>query len=279
MLLTLFFSLAILQAQEDNTVKPVEYIYASRDSIDLRAMVFTPQVTRSKPFNAIILFYGGGWISGNASWSFPPAEHFLAMGLVSICIDYRNCDEKKITPLDAMEDARDAVRWVRANAQKLNINPDKIIAYGWSAGAFLATSAAIFNATDSSSSFSCSPNALLLESPAISLLSDRWLRKILLDKAHIRDISPDEHIRPGLPPTILLQGELDTVTPLAGAERFHRRMLDNGNRCELEVYKDYGHLFTPADLPDNGWPQRDSNIQAKAFKAEAEFLKSLGFIN
>ena len=268
-----------LNAQANQSPNPQEYIYAVHDSIQLKAYVYTPNSNQKGPFNAIIIFYGGGWVLGNASWSSTPAQYFTQQGLVSIAVDYRLSDQKQITPLDAMEDARDAIRWLRSNAAELNINPNKIVAYGWSAGAHLVASAAIFNASDSTHSVSCVPDAMILESPAVSLLSDRWFRNLLLGKAHVRDVSPDEHIRTGLPPSIIFQGELDTVTPLAGSERFYRRMLDKGNKCEMIIYKDYGHLFTPGDVPDNNWPQRDPKIQAEALKTMQEFLRSLGFIN
>jgi len=267
-----------LSAQNNQTLNPDEYTYAVHDSIQLKAYVYTPATHQKGPFNAIIIFYGGGWALGNASWSSTPAQYFTQQGLVSIAVDYRLSDEKQITPLDAMEDARDAIRWLRSNAAKLNINPNKIIGYGWSAGAHLVASAAVYNASDSSHSVSCVPDAMILESPAVSLLNDRWFRKLLLGKVHVRDVSPDENIRSGLPPTLLLQGELDTVTPLAGTERFYRRMLDKGNKCEMIVYKDYGHLFTPGDIPDNNWPQRDPKIQAEALKTMSSFIKSLGYI-
>lgn len=266
------------KAQTNNTIKHQEYIYSLRDTFELKAHVYSPNSDKKEPHNAIILFHGGGWVMGSSKWAAEPAMFFAQSGLVSIALDIRLCDEANITPLDAMEDARDAIRWVRSNAEMLNINPEKIIAYGWSSGGHLAVSAAIFNASDSLYSVSCSPNVLILESPSISLLGDRWPRHLLLGKKHIRDISPDEHIRPGLPPMLIVQGELDTMTPLAAAKNFQREMLDNGNICELKVFKNYGHLFTPGHLPDYKMPMPDPEKKKEALKLEYDFLKSQGFL-
>ena len=68
-----------------------------------------------------------------------------------------------------MADARSAIRWMRENADELGIKRNKIAAYGWSAGAHLAASAAIFNHEDDSEKYSSSPNALVLYSPALTL--------------------------------------------------------------------------------------------------------------
>ena len=97
-------------------------------------------------------------------------------------------------------------------------------------------------------------------------------------KTNIRDVSPDAHVRRGLPPTIILQGSTDSVTPLAGVKRFCDRMIAAGNMCELHVYEGFGHLFTPAGIPDDGQPRPDPATRADALAKAEQFLKSRGFI-
>ncbi len=257
---------------------PVEHIYAVHDSTELSAYVFSPVEHDQESLAAVVVFHGGGWTSGEAAWSFPHARRFAEAGMVGIAVEYRLSDEETITPIEAMADARAVIRWVRANAESLGVDPERIASYGWSAGGHLAVCAAIFDDVEPGSRVSCSPNALVLKSPGVSLLGDLWPRHLLLGRADIRSISPDEHVRAGLPPTLILQGDLDTVTPLAGAERFCLRMREAGNRCELEVYRDYGHLFTPAHINDRGQPQPDPEIQAAARQRTDEFLRSLGFM-
>lgn len=257
---------------------PFEVVYAVHDTIALHAYIFRPKPEPREPVAAAVVFHGGGWHSGKAQWAFGTARHFAELGMIGIAVEYRLSDQKTITPLEAMADTRDAIRWIRTHADSLSIDPDRIAAYGWSAGAHLITSAAIFNETDQRNPVSCSPNALVLESPALSLLGDRWFRHLLLGRADVRDLSPDEHVRPGLPPTLILQGDVDTVTPLVSSERFWRRMIEAGNRCEFQVYEGYGHLFTPMEIPDSGQPESDPEIEADAMSRVDEFLRSLGFI-
>jgi hypothetical protein len=135
-----------------------------------------------------------------------------------------------------------------------------------------AASAAIF--TESLST----PDALVLVSPAVSLQKDDWFKKILLNRVDIDSVSPDKNVREGLPPTIILQGRDDTVTPLAGVQNFADRMVAAGNYCELIIYDGVGHLFTPSSEPDDGWPNPDPKIEEKAFGKVNEFLRKFGYI-
>ena len=165
-----------------------------------------------------------------------------------------------MTPLDAMADARGVIQWMRTQAAALGIDPGRIVADGWSAGAHLAASAAIFGDVTAANEPSTTPNALILVSPAVSLEGDSWAQRLLGGHGNVRDISPDEHIRAGLPPILILQGSTDTVTPLAGVERFCNRMKAAGNTCELHVYEGFGHLFTRPAFPTmaNRGPTRRS---------------------
>jgi acetyl esterase/lipase len=198
--------------------------------------------------------------------------------MVAIATQYRLSDQETITPLEAMADARTVIRWVRSNADRLGIAPDRVAAYGWSAGAHLAACAAIFEDSDPDAAVSNAPDALVFVSPAVSLEGDSWPQRLLGERASADEISPDMHVRAGLPPTIILQGRTDTVTPLAGVQRFCDRMREAGNRCDLHVYEGVGHLFTPSSEPDDGMPNPDPEVQAAAYREADDFLRSIGFL-
>ena len=259
---------------------PVEHIYAVPGGVELKAYVFF----RDKPSgwrqqrSAIVLFHGGGWTVGEPQWAFERAKHFAESGMVAVAAQYRLSDQKQITPFEAMADARSVIRWMRKHADSLSIDPERIAAYGWSAGTHLAASAAIFDGGASGENISAAPNALVLISPAVSLASDGWVQRLLKQRRDAKDISPDEHVRKGLPPTLILQGSVDTVTPLGGVKRFCERLRAAGNVCELHVYEGFGHLFTPAGIPDNGMPKPDPAVSADATARVDRYLKSLGFM-
>jgi acetyl esterase/lipase len=260
---------------EDYTV----YIYATVNGKPLKAFVFQPEGERdSRRRPAIALLHGGGWAIGEAGWAFGLAKHFSSLGMVSVAIQYRLSDQLSITPLEAMADVRAAIRWMRSNAAKLGIDPEQIAAYGWSAGAHLAASAAIFDDTTQSTTERCVPDALVLISPAVFLEADTWPQQLLGARADVSSISPATHVRNNLPPTLVLEGRRDTVTPFNGVWLFCSRMRNAGNRCDLHVFERVGHLFTPDSLRDDQWPKPDPNVEAEALKKVDEFLVSLGFI-
>lgn len=271
-------SLAAAGQEMAPAVEPTVHVYAAVDGVELKAYVFMPnETTPRRPRAAIVLFHGGGWVMGEAAWAFPRARRFAEDGAVAVAVQYRLSDQKAVTPLEAMDDARAAIRWVRDQVDSLNIDPRRVAAYGWSAGAHLATMAAIHQ--PAGGEISSSPDALVLVSPAVSLEFDRWPQTLLGQRANVRDISPDQHVRAGLPPTLILQGDIDTVTPLSGAKRFCDRLREAGNVCELNVYEGFGHLFTPRGIPDHGMPQPDSGTSADAAARADRFLRSLGFLH
>lgn len=264
-----------LAAQEPPST-PEVHVFATVEGVELKAYVFRPDAAHRGPRPAIVLFHGGGWILGEPAWAFGRARHFAELGLVAVAAQYRLSDQKRITPLEAMADVRAVIRWMRANSAKLDIDPARIAAYGWSAGGHLAISAALFS--DASTAERASPDALVLVSPAVSLEGDGLPQRLLGTRANASSISPVTHVRAGLPPTLILQGDVDTVTPLKGARLFCDRMRAAGNRCELHVYIGFGHLFTPAGIRDDEWPQPDPKIAAEALKKADDFLAALGYV-
>src|SRR4030042_4166252 len=218
----LFFAFAILTlqgaAQDEQKNTYVEYVYSKHEDNSLKAYVFFPQEEEIKKTRSpIVIFHGGGWSIGEPSWAFGRAQHFAGLGMVALAAQYRLSDQKNITPLEAMADAREVIKWMRSHADSLRIDPNKIVAYGWSAGAHLAASAAL------SDELLSTPNALILVSPAVSLGKDSWFKKLLLNRTEVSSVSPDENVRNGLPPTLILQGRNDTVTPLPGVQNFANR--------------------------------------------------------
>jgi acetyl esterase len=271
---------ANISADESRPVgEPSAQVFSAPGGVELTAYVFSPPVQKgSKNRPGIVIFYGGGWAMGEPAWSFSLARHFAERGMVAVAAQYRLSDQKSVTPVEAMADARAAIRWVRAQARSLGVDPARIAAYGWSAGAHLAASAAIFDDTPPSAArLSAAPDALVLVSPAVSVTSDSWFRRLLGERGDAREFSPDEHVRPGLPPTLILQGSSDTVTPLAGVTGFCERLRAARNSCEIHVYDGFGHMFTPKGIPDDGVPKPDPATTSDALARADRFLSSLGF--
>ena len=175
--------------------EPAVYVFASPGGTDLKAYVFRPKAQDPGGKRAgIVIFHGGGWSEGEPSWAFGRASHFAERGLVAVAAQYRLSDGKTITPLDAMADARAVIRWMRTQSATLGLDPSRIVADGWSAGAHLAASTAIFDDPPAGANrTSAAPNVLVLVSPAVALESDGWAQRLLGPKTSISDVSPDAH--------------------------------------------------------------------------------------
>ena len=109
--------------------------YAEYDGRKLRLDLFRPQV-RTEPLPAVVCIHGGGWRNGDRGSQTAVAQTLAANGYVAVTITYRLRDEA-IFPA-AIQDCKAAVRWLRANAKRLGVDPERIGATGLSAGGHLA---------------------------------------------------------------------------------------------------------------------------------------------
>ena len=224
--------------------EPVARIYRDVQGKPLRAYVFAPPGSTRSPKPAILFFHGGGWSAGSAEWTFPTAQRFARLGIVSIAIDYR-LSGAATTPIEALDDTCAAFRWARQNARELGIDPNRIGGHGVSAGGHLVAAAATRGCGSGEGRYANGgPDALLLWSPALNVAEDGWFRKLLQGRAAPEEHSPVHHIPARLAPVSIVQGAEDTLTPLSHARRFCERATANGNRCELNVYPMLGHLLT-----------------------------------
>lgn len=272
--------LATAMAQ-GNGLQPQIRTYKTVGSTELKAHVFLPAGSATgKTRAAIILLHGGGWNSGSPEWVYDDAKHYASLGMVAIAGEYRLSDQKSVTPLEAMSDVRDLIRWARKNSASLGLNPHKVVVYGVSAGGHLAASAAVFPHNEESDT-SCVPDALILLSPAASLVGDNWPQILLAGRANEKDISPADHIAAALPPMVIFEGASDTETPLPGVQQFCDRAILAGGACEIHVYPNVGHLLTRNLSPqaqEMGPFDPDPADMANAHEKEDAFLRRLKYV-
>lgn len=284
-LIVVFFAMLVASPANALTPKnyksvqqPTPYVYRECNGHSLKLYVFTPEVKRAGgPMAAMLLFHGGGWVVGTAEWTFPSARRFAVLGMVTVAVEYR-LSEDTITPIDALDDTRAAFRWVRQHAKDLNIDPHRVAGYGVSAGGHLvAATAAIKSPGDEVNGTKSAPDLLLLWSPALDVANDGWFRKLLQGKASASDVSPAAQAGAGTPPTCIIQGEKDTLTPLSGTQKFCDRVTQAGGICELNVYKGVGHLLTRnlENQEDNFDP--DPVKRADGISKLEQFLQKQGY--
>ena len=237
-----------------------------------------PKFKENKLKPAIVFFFGGGWSSGSTKQFEEQSRYFASRGMVAIAADYRVRSRNNSRVVDSVSDARSAVRWVRANAKRLGIDPNRIAAGGGSAGGHLAASTAFIREFDDpreDKKVSAVPNALVLFNPALVLapLAGKSLDgfKAVPNEAFLgaeaSKVSPGHHVAAGGPPTIIFHGEADKTVPFETAKMFADMMVSKGNSCKLIGYPGQNHGFF------NGEPWK-----SKTLKEADAFLVSLGWI-
>lgn len=113
--------------------------------------LFRPDQAGSYP--AVVMIHGGGWRSGDKSMQVPLAQHLASKGYVTACVEYRLSPEA-LYPA-AVCDLKAAIRFLRANASKFGIDPERIAISGCSAGGHLA---ALIGMAAEVRKFDCNPS-------------------------------------------------------------------------------------------------------------------------
>jgi acetyl esterase len=251
----------------DVKVKSEKHLYAKPAEGELYLHVFYPTDWKASDKRPVILFFfGGGWKNGAYTQFVPQAEYFASRGLVAACADYRIAGKHKTTPDRCVEDAKAAVRWVRRNAEKLGVDPGKVIASGGSAGGQLAAATVLCPGFEGGgdTKTSCKPDALVLFNPALNLVGFAKIRD-QEDKDITKAFSPTGFLHKEAPPTVIFFGTSDKM--LAQGKEYLAKARDLGVKCELH---------TAADQP-HGFFNRPPWLQATTRKAD-EFLTGLGYL-
>ena len=251
--------------------------YRKIGDTELKVWVFDQAPKQTAPRPAIVFFFGGGWTGGSPTQFEPQSRHLAERGMIAIVADYRVKTRQDAKPADCVSDAKACVRWVRANAARLGIDPGRIAVGGGSAGGHLAAATATLPGLDTATddkSVSCRPDALVLFNPGTVMAPFPGLDLkgfgAGLDKARFgcepTEISPLHHVAKGAPPTIVFHGKADTTVPYATVEKFAAVMKAAGNRCELVGYEGEKHGFF------------NQSKYAETLAATDDFLVSLGYL-
>src|SRR6266850_1649854 len=116
-----------------------DVVYGKGGDTDLHCDIYRPSGTNTKRM-AVIHFHGGGFAGGNKSGLAERLKTLSARGYVNIAAQYRLAGVAKWPA--QMEDVKASIRWTRANAARLGIDPARIAVSGYSAGGHLALFAA-----------------------------------------------------------------------------------------------------------------------------------------
>lgn len=234
-LFLLFFNIIFSQ------ISPEKVLYKSTDQADLNLFVYKPvDFDKSQTYSCIVFFHGGGWNSGDYKQFERQSIYFASRGMVAISVEYRIRNKHGTSPIEAMEDAKSAIRYIRSNAKLFSVNPNLIAAAGGSAGGHLAAVAGnidLFENPNEDLSVSSKPNLLILYNPVLHFGRKwQWIK-------NPSNASPYENLKKGAPPTIILTGTEDKIVPVELVKNYKKRMESIGSRCDLILYEGAEHAF------------------------------------
>ena len=226
---------------------------------------------QGSPRPAAVFFFGGGWTNGSPSQFQKHAELLASKGMTVLLADYRVKSRHNVAVPACVADAKAAIRWTRANAKRLNINPNRIAAGGGSAGGHLAAATAVLPGFEDGDNLKVSskPNALLLFNPALVLTSEGPGPAERFG-GDARAVSPIDHVTKAAPPTIIFHGKADTTVPYKTVEAYQKKASALGAKCILEGYEGQTHGFF-----NHG---RAGDYYAKTTERMLEFLRELGYV-
>lgn len=238
-------------------------VYGNAGGEDLLLDLYLPEPAEENepPRAAVLYIHGGGWVQGSRAG--PSGVAFAlemsAEGLVVASIDYRLAP-KHPAPA-AIEDCKLAVRWLKANCEQYNLDPDRILAMGNSAGGHLAAMVALarpeagFEPEDLAEHSSSVMAALdlcgitdvaeLIEDSMDRVWAQTWIPADHADRAGLaRRCSPIEHAHSGAPPMLIVHGDADPYVPYHQSVRLARALKKAGAEVEHKAIAGAGHFLS-----------------------------------
>jgi acetyl esterase/lipase len=215
-------------------------LYATVNGTELHLDVYAPagHATGTRP--AVVLIHGGGWSSLDRHTMRGMGGFLARSGFVCFAVDYRLFQDKQNPWPAQLDDVQRAVRWVRAHAARYGVNPDRIGAFGHSAGAQLAALLGMEETRDNSdpalARYSSKVQAVVDVSGPTDFTRDQdseagaeFLTNFL-DASYAqhpevwRNASPAFHVAKDDAPFLIVHGTQDESVPIAQAQELYQKL-------------------------------------------------------
>ncbi len=250
-----------------------EYYYENINGISESLFLFRPSSAGTLPLPVVVYIHGGGLYSGTAIIGEKSDAHnfvltrieknLIAHGIAFASINYRLAPEFKWPT--QLEDAKAAIRFLRANAANLGIDPTRIAVMGDSGGGELAS----FVGLSSNFSYGVAGPWLGVSSSVLGVVdmfgpTNRayFAKKRLMKYGNLNDPvyglytptsiyqeSAINYVQPGDPPFLIIQGEKDPLVPPSQSIQLYHKLRDAGNSVRLILVKNAMHEFYPDGGP------------------------------
>ena len=236
--------------------------YCTGDSFQLKMDIYRPTNTNGLA-PALLYVHGGGWTKGDKASGAGVQEigEMVRRGYLVAAVNYRLAPEYKFPA--QIEDVKCAVRFLRANAQSYGLNPERIGAWGGSAGGHLVS---LLGLTDRSTGFEGS-GGYVDQSSRVQAVVDMFgpsdltqvfkganphlLQEVFnvtdSESEVLKSASPVSYVSSDDPPFLILHGEKDTLVPVSQSLELYDWLRAVGIPVTLVMVKNAGHGFAPVD--------------------------------
>ena len=264
--------------------------YARLDgNVSLRLDLYTPEKAavpsadgRPAPWALVVWIHGGGWVSGNKNGC--PALVLVPKGFAAASIQYRLADAG---PFPAqIHDCKGAIRWLRANAAKYNLDANRIGVWGGSAGGHLV---ALLGTTAGNKELEGTVGGNLDQSSAVQAVCDffgpadltplgdvkfapgaagpvtRLLGGPPSEKKELAVLaSPVTHVTKDAAPFLIMHGDKDTTVPHHQSELLNEALKKAGVEVTFKTVEGAGHGFGGPEITKTVQDFFDKHLKAPA---------------
>jgi acetyl esterase/lipase len=208
----------------------------------------------------VVLIHGGGWTNFDKSTMRGIGMFLARCDFVAFSLDYRLLHGSENQWPAQLDDVQRAVRWIRANAAKYHLDPDRIGAFGHSAGAQLAALLGMEGTRDNSDPALAKYSSTVQAVVDVSGPSDFTTHRDADDEAFLtkffggdyahhpeiwRDASPVFHVSKGASPFLIVHGTQDTDVPMAQSQDLADKLTQAGVPVKFVQVEDVHTFQTP----------------------------------
>lgn len=215
--------------------------YLTANNYEAKLDLYLPR-NLTEPNPTLVYIHGGGWVQGSKEVSTLRLLPYLEMGWSVVNVEYRLA-HTSLAPA-AVEDCLCALRWIIRNAEEYNLDPNKIVVSGNSAGGHLSLTTGMLPASagldrqcpgDEELKVAAIVNWYgitdvgdLLEGPNLRRWAVAWMGSMDDRQEIARRVSPLNYVRPGLPPILSIHGDADPLVPYSHAVQLHKALTEAG---------------------------------------------------
>ncbi|QLE58850.1 alpha/beta hydrolase [Nostoc sp. TCL26-01] len=219
-------------------VRQSSHTFAAADGTPLSLEIYQPMVTGRYP--AIAAIYGGAWQRGKPTQNARFNSYIAAQGYTVVAIDYRHAPRYRFPA--QLQDVAAALQFMIQQAETYEIDPTRIAVIGWSSGGHLATLAAyqLNNIPIRAVINYYAPTNLLqgyTDPPSPDPINTKAVLQALLGGSPeqvptlYQEASPINHVKPNLPPTLLIYGDRDHLVKSIFGQQLYQRLQATGNKA------------------------------------------------